>query len=107
MFVKSVEFDNLRLFDGLRFSFERPDGGFAGWTVFVGGNASGKSTLLKGIALALMGPKAGAQFLGDKAGWIRQDQKRAEAIVEVVTDKTHDKFRKRGRTAATFKAIAE
>ena len=52
MYVKSISLENVKGFNRLEFDFERPglDNSFAGWTVFVGGNASGKSTLLKLIS---------------------------------------------------------
>lgn len=39
-----------------RLEFARPDGGFAGWTVVVGRNQTGKSRLLAEISLAAAGP---------------------------------------------------
>jgi len=77
MYVKSIKFENLKGFKQLEFDFERPDRAFAGWTVFVGGNSSGKSTLLKGIALSLMGPEAGRQLMGSTVGWIYKGERRA------------------------------
>lgn len=104
MFVKSLQLENVRTFKNLDFSFERPDGSFAGWTVFVGGNASGKSTLLRSIALTLMGPEAGLQLAGRGAGWIRSGQTKAEAILSLVADPTFDRFRQAGKTTTEFKA---
>ena len=59
MYIKSVNLEGIKGFKSLNFDFERPDRKFAGWTVFVGGNASGKSTLLRGLALAMIGPESG------------------------------------------------
>ena len=56
MYVKSVTLEGIKKFKDLQFDFKRPNGRYAGWTVFLGGNASGKSTILKSIALALAGP---------------------------------------------------
>lgn len=99
MYVKSVTLKNLKNFSDLHFDFQRPapDGGYAGWTVFVGGNASGKSTLLKAIALALMGPDAGRQLLGSTLGWIHADENRAEVITEIVWSSADDNFKKGGK----------
>lgn len=105
MYVKSISLDNLKGFEGLHFDFQRPDGGFAGWTVFVGGNASGKSSLLKAIALTLMGPDSGRQLLGSPVGWIRKNEKKAEALAEVQWSSPHDNFKKGGSLPkATFEA---
>ena len=101
MYVKSITLENLKGFADLHFDFQRPDKSYAGWTVFVGGNASGKSTLLKGIALALMGPDAGRQLLGSPAGWIYKDERRAETLAELVWDGDHDNFKKGGKLPGT------
>ena len=93
MFVKSVTIENLKGFKDLHFDFERPDGSYPGWTIFVGGNASGKSSLLKGISLALMGPDAGRQLLGSTVGWIHNEERRAEAKLNLVWDNEHDTFK--------------
>lgn len=103
MYVKSINLENLKGFKSLAFDFERPDGSFAGWTVFVGGNASGKSTLLKAIALSLIGTDIGRQLIVSPAGWISQGKQKAEAMSKIQWDKSHDSFKKGGATpGATF-----
>lgn len=104
MYIKSIHLEDVKAFKRLDFSLERPNGEFGGWTVFVGGNASGKSTLLKSIAAALMGPDAGRQLLGSTAGWIRQDEKRATASLQLIVDTHFDSFKRTGRTATQFLA---
>ena len=48
MYIKSLQLENVRAFTDLNFDLERPDGSFAGWTVFVGGNSfAGFYLLLK------------------------------------------------------------
>lgn len=104
MYLKKIRLENLRGFPDLSFDFERPDHVFAGWTVLVGGNASGKSTVLKAIALALMGPDNGRQLIVP-AGWIGPNSQRADAIVEIVWDKTYDSFKTGGNVPGrTFEA---
>jgi energy-coupling factor transporter ATP-binding protein EcfA2 len=86
-------------FKELEFDFERPEGRFAGWTVFLGGNASGKSTLLKSIALAITGPDASRLLLGNPSawgGWIHKNERRAEAKATLTWDAAVDRFRKGG-----------
>ena len=50
MYIGKVILKNVRGFADLAFDLARPDGSYAGWTVFTGDNGSGKSTLLKAIA---------------------------------------------------------
>ena len=56
MYIHKVSLRNIRGFETLDFDLVRPDGKYAGWTVFTGDNGSGKSTLLKAIAMGLVGP---------------------------------------------------
>lgn len=100
MYIKSLTLHNVKGFEHLTFDFERTKRKFSGWTVLVGGNASGKSTILKAIALAASGPDAGLQLMSlDTSGWIRQGSTEAQATVEVVRDSTHDKFKAQSRGA--------
>jgi hypothetical protein len=105
MYIKSVKLQHLRGFKDLSFDFERPDRKYAGWTVFVGGNASGKSTLLRGLALALVGPEAGRELLGPPAswsGWIHGDLRRADIEVLLAWEAGTDGFRKGGKNPGAF-----
>lgn len=98
MYVKSIRLENLKGFEELEFDFERPDHTYAGWTVLVGGNASGKSTLLKAIALALIGPEVGRQLMGSTAGWVSPAKPKAEAALKLSWDKVHDAFKTGGQS---------
>lgn len=51
MYIDKVRLTNIRGFRDLDFSFDRGNGTHAGWTVLTGDNGSGKSTVLKCIAL--------------------------------------------------------
>lgn len=51
MYIDKVRLTNIRGFRDLEFSFDRGNGTYAGWTVLTGDNGSGKSTVLKCIAL--------------------------------------------------------
>lgn len=74
MYVQSLKLENIKAFESLELDFARPgesgDALYAGMNVFVGGNSSGKSTLLKSIALALSGPTVANQLLETPAGWV-------------------------------------
>lgn len=105
MYVKSINLENVKGFKTLEFDFERPDNTFAGWTVFVGGNASGKSTLLKAIALSLIGPDVGRQLIVSPSGWIAPGETKAEATSKIKWDQSHDSFKTAGQSpGVTFDA---
>lgn len=102
--MKKIVLENLKGFPALEFDFERPGQIYEGWTVLVGGNASGKSTVLKALALALMGPDVGRQ-LTTPAGWVGAEATKAESRIEVCWDKTHDSFKTGGNVPGrTFEA---
>ncbi len=93
MFLKKIHLKDVRCFDDLTLSFDRPedeqqeeDNGQQNqrWTVILGENGSGKSTILKAIALVTAGSDALAELLDDPQSWIkyRKDGCRIEAILE-------------------------
>ncbi len=97
MYIKSIHLENVRSFPELQFDFERPGGRFAGWTVFVGGNSSGKSTILRSAALALIGPEAGGRLAGSPTGWIQKGQTKASVVLKVKWDREYDGFKQAGK----------
>ncbi len=96
MYIKELQLENVRSFTALNFDLERPDGSFAGWTVFVGGNSSGKSTILRSAALALIGPEAGSRLMGSPTGWIYKGQSKASAVLNIKWDRDNDRFKRGG-----------
>jgi len=110
MYVHSLRLDNVKAFTDLSLDFTRPAQGngnsYAGLNFFVGGNASGKSTLLKCIAMALSGPTVANQQIISPAGWLRRDATKGLIELDVHWDATKDSFRIKGGTPApdsTFK----
>ncbi len=69
MLLRNITIRNLRLLRDLTISFEHKDGPKRGqprqWTVFIGRNGTGKTSILQAIALAAAG-NAGAIKLSDK-----------------------------------------
>lgn len=78
MYIDKISLTNIRGFDELEFSLARPDGTYAGWTVFTGDNGSGKSTLLKAIAIALTGKDTARALQPSFHRWIREGQHEAK-----------------------------
>lgn len=97
MYVNRVILENIRPFERLDFAFERPviaPGGqpaYAGWTVITGDNASGKSTLLRAIALALLGPEQLRNLGASLGGWVRKGCAEGTIAVELVLSE-RDRF---------------
>lgn len=97
MYISKIKLKDIRGFTDLDFDLKRPDGSYAGWTVFTGDNGSGKSTLLKAIAIALTGKETARSLQPSFHRWIREGQH--EAIIElgIVPDVNDDSFTEGGR----------
>jgi len=81
VYITNIALKDIRGFADLDFDLKRPDGTYAGWTVFTGDNGSGKSTLLKAIAVALTGRDTARALQPSFHRWIREG--RHEAAVEL------------------------
>lgn len=91
MYIKRVVLETLRGFNKLDFRFERSNGKHAGWTVITGDNASGKTTLLKAISAALVGPDAVRSLQPSWKGWPKRGANEAVIAVEIVPGE-NDRF---------------
>jgi energy-coupling factor transporter ATP-binding protein EcfA2 len=83
MYLDRITLENIRGFEQLRFSLARPDGSYAGWTVFTGDNGSGKSTLLKAIAVGLTGRDTARALQPSFNRWVRHGAPHAEGAIEL------------------------
>ncbi len=101
MYVNKIELKNIRGFEDLKFSLARPDGSYAGWTVFTGDNGSGKSSLLKAIAVALTGKDTARALQPSFHRWIREGAAEQEGRIEltIAPQKGVDDFSGGGKTA--------
>ncbi|TKK83889.1 AAA family ATPase [Herbidospora galbida] len=82
MYVTEIKISDVKGFTGARdvdLRLTRPDGSHAGWTVLAGRNGSGKTTILRAIALALAGPDVALSLTLDFEGWVTDE--RAQATV--------------------------
>ncbi len=101
MFVGKVTLSNIRGFANLEFDLARPDGSYAGWTVFTGDNGSGKSTLLKAIAVGLAGKDSARALQPSFRGWVRDGAGGEAAIqLEIVRRLEDDSLAETGRSPA-------
>lgn len=82
MYLKSIELKGLRCFQRLRLDFPEQDGGHAGWHVLLGGNATGKTSLLQAMACALVGPFASQGLIKPQA-WLREGHELGEIRAEL------------------------
>jgi energy-coupling factor transporter ATP-binding protein EcfA2 len=103
MYIDNIELRDIRGFENLKFNLARPDGSYAGWTVFTGDNGSGKSSLLKAIAVALTGKDTARALQPSFHRWIREGTVEREGRIELTISpkKGEDDFLGggKGRTA--------
>jgi hypothetical protein len=88
MYVHRIQIKNVRGFgakeEGVDLELARPDGTLPGWTVVAGRNGTGKTTLLRAMALSLIGPLAARTFQESFEGWIREGE--AEGEIRTLID---------------------
>jgi predicted ATPase len=94
MYVHSLELHQIKAFERLDLEFSRPEGEkpYAGMNVFVGGNASGKTTLLKCLSMALVGYEAANQLALSIDGWMRRGTNVSVIRVQVPWKHSDDKI---------------
>lgn len=87
MYIRRIILQNLKGFKDLDFRFGGPSGDehYEGWTVITGDNGSGKSILLKAIAMAMAGPTTVRSLQPSFAGWIRSGFKEARIALEIIS----------------------
>ena len=99
MFVHKISLRNIRGFESLEFDLARPDGSYAGWTVFTGDNGSGKSTLLKAIAVCLTGKDTARALQPSFHRWIRHGSTGQQSSIElqILRNDEDDKLTNQGK----------
>jgi predicted ATPase len=70
MYITQVEIQNIRSIGKLQLRFEQA----AGWHVLIGDNGAGKSTILRAIALGLIGPEEALALRIDFKDWIKKSE---------------------------------
>ena len=69
MYLERFEIGRIKCFESIELHFPHHENDFSGWIVLLGGNGTGKSTLLQAMALTLIGPLAGQRLLQPE-GWV-------------------------------------
>lgn len=96
MYVTKVHIKDVRSIDSL--DWQCGEGSQAGWHVFIGDNGSGKSTVLRAIALAIIGPSEAQALRVNWNDWLRMGQQRGEVRVDLQQDPEYDKWAGKGKT---------
>jgi len=85
MFLRSLKVKNLRSIGEMTIDFETGTGSNRKQTLFLGQNGTGKSSLLKAIALITSGSNALGELLGQTNDWIRNGESYCELEAVLVT----------------------
>jgi predicted ATPase len=81
MFLQRLRLRNIRSLGDLELAFSHPDGKSRSWTYILGENGTGKSSVLRAIALIMAGGDALYELVGEPDDWIRLGA--GEAGIEV------------------------
>lgn len=85
MFLRKLILQNVRSIEHLELSFTDLEGGTRKWTLLLGENGCGKSTVLRSISLLLAGSEALPELLGNPDTWIRVGRKECTFHADIVT----------------------
>lgn len=97
MHVRRLVIQNIRSIKDLELHLAEP---LAGWHVILGDNGSGKSSIIRALALALIGPPDAAATRQDWLNWIRVDADSGQIQVEMTQDPSFDRWVRTGRTSS-------
>ena len=96
MHIRRLRIQDIRSITNLEVEIPEPR---AGWHVILGDNGSGKSSVIRALALALMGPLDAAATRQDWQDWIRKTASRARVELEVAPEAEFDKWKRTGSRA--------
>ena len=77
-----------------------------GWHVVLGDNGSGKSSLLKAVAVALLGPKESYGLRQPWDAWLRDGSRSGEIRLRIAWDSAIDAFVQKGKTPLPEKHLS-
>lgn len=96
MHIRRLRIQDIRSITNLDVEIPKPR---AGWHVILGDNGSGKSSVIRAMALALMGPLDATATRQNWQDWIRKTASSARVELEVAPDAEFDKWKRTGRRA--------
>lgn len=85
MFLRALRIENIRSLRNLELSFSADGGGSRRWTLLIGENGSGKTTVLRAIGLIMAGSESLPDLLNDPASWITNGTQRGRIEADIVT----------------------
>ncbi|MBC7884510.1 MAG: AAA family ATPase [Saprospiraceae bacterium] len=83
MYIKKVKIKNVRAIEKFEMSFPNP----AGWHVLIGDNGAGKSTIIRTLALALVGSEEIIGIQPDWNNWLKWNENSGGVTLTIKKDK--------------------
>lgn len=103
MYLNRVVLQNIKGFtEECDLDLSSDDATFPGWSVITGDNGSGKTALLKAIAIAILGPDQIRGLIPDLSGWVTVGQEKGSISIEIKPDHEYDRTQRGGFPANTF-----
>jgi predicted ATP-binding protein involved in virulence len=97
MYLKFINIKNIRSIESFEMDFKDSA---AGWHVLLGDNGAGKSTIVKAIALALIGPDSFGSLRQDWREWLQNDASKGSILLKIIQDSSFDLVSAKGNTAS-------
>jgi AAA domain, putative AbiEii toxin, Type IV TA system len=86
MYITKVDIKNIRSISHFEMTFDKP----AGWHVLIGDNGAGKSSIVRAIAIALIGPSDAQALRLPLISWIKQETEQGSVSLTIERDKNLD-----------------
>lgn len=86
MYINKVHINNIRSIQNFDMNFDN----HAGWHVIIGDNGAGKSTIIRSIALALVGPDEAPALRQNWSDWLRKKEEKGRIDLKALENKDHD-----------------
>ncbi len=91
MFLKKIALKDFKGFDDLNVSFENDLGTVRKQTILLGQNGTGKSNILKAIAIVSAGSESFVELINDTSEWVKYGKKEAKIEAVLVTQDNQER----------------
>lgn len=91
MFLKEIKLRNFKCLSDISLSFEKDKKSNRKWTLILGENGTGKSNILKAIALVTSGSNALGELLGNIDSWIKFGENNCSITAVIETKKGEER----------------
>src|SRR5260370_40573339 len=97
MYLNRVVLQNIKGFsEKCDLDFQSDDDRYPGWSVITGDNGSGKTAILKAIAIAILGPDQIRGLIPDFSGWVTGGAETCSISIEIKPNHDHEIIQRGG-----------